>query len=89
MYLSAHHFSFYILGLKLIRPSVDVARYKMNQRKHFRSDSWSRANALLVRKRKAKSDVDGLTTTDKLSFTIESRESLLYTFISIDLHQKR
>ena len=84
-----NRFAFFLLGLKLIRPSVDVARYTMNQNNHFRSDGWSQANHHLIYNRRTRAVVDGLTTIDKLHFTIETRERLLYTLVSIDLSQSK
>jgi len=76
-------------GLALVRPPANVARYKMNHYKHFRSDGWSQANHPLIRSLRTRSNNDGLTTTDKLNFSIETRDTLLYTLISINLHQER
>lgn len=78
---------FCISGLKLVRPSVDVARYKMNQNNHFRSDGWSQANRVLIYNRRTRQDKDGLNSITKLNFTLRTMDTLLFTLISINLQR--
>ena len=79
----------FLIGIKLIRPPVEIARYKMNGKKHFRSDKWNRLNALQIYKPHTRLDVDGLNQVNKLNFTLTTKETLLFTFISIDLHRTK
>ena len=46
-------------------------------------------NALLIRDNRTALAVDGLSTVDKLNFTMETTEDLLYTLISINLQQAK
>eukprot|EP00795_Rhopilema_esculentum_P003750 gene3750-15027_t len=76
------------IGMKMIRPSVDIARYKMNQEHHFRSDTMNRENYNMIYKEQPKQDGDGLDGINTLTFTVEVRETLLFTLIKIDLKRK-
>ncbi len=70
-------------GFKLTRPSADIARYKMNQNQHYRSDIWNLSNIKLVTKEDYR--VNGLNTIASLKFSYEIRLEKFATFISIDL----
>ena len=72
-------------GLKLTRPDMKIARYKMNQDYHYRSDGWSQANVVLLRNRKPRREKDGLNSINTLKYTLTEVEKPLYTLISIDL----
>lgn len=78
---------FFLTALALVRPSIEVARYKMNQLYHYRSDGWSKANQVLLYHRRPKQAIDGVNSIAKLKFSIETQELPLYTHISIDLRK--
>lgn len=74
-------------GLKLKRPDVKIARYKMNQKHHFRSSKWNEKNSIMSRKKDLLREVDGVNSVDKLNFTCIETLMPLYTLISIDLYE--
>ena len=74
-------------GLKLKRPSMEIGRFKMNKKHHFRSDGWSAENIKLYVNKISKQDVDGLNSIHKLKFTIQERLEPLFTLISIYLQR--
>lgn len=72
-------------GLNLARPDMMNARYKMNQRYHYRSDGWSQTNAKLLRKRRPRREIDGVNSINSLNYTLKESLMPLFTLISIDL----
>ena len=72
-------------GLKPIRPAVEIGRYKMNRKHHFRSNKPNQKNAVLLNKKNPKLETNGLNSINTLNFTLTEVIKPLYTLISIDL----
>ncbi len=77
--------------LKVKRPPMDIARFKMNQENHFRNvgfDLWMTKNKHILEMKPLDKDIDGLNTISKIDSHITIEEKPLYTHISIILHPK-